>query len=159
MQTHPIRGNNRGQLKAIVNALNQRTEFSNYDANGNVGTITDPNGVVTQRTYDERNRLSTIHATSPPMPQTQYSYDARGNLHIVILPEGNTITSTYDLANRLTDVTDSLGNLIHYEYDVEGNRTHEETKDPQGTLKKYLDFTYDAYNRLTRIVNPDTNLH
>ena len=149
-------GNNRGQLKAIVNALNQRTEFSNYDANGNVGTITDPNGIVTQRTYDQRNRLLTSTNLSTNA-QTQYSYDARGNLYIVILPEGNTITSTYDLANRLTDITDSLGNHIHYEYDVEGNRTHEETKDPQGTLKKYLDFTYDAYNRLKRIVNPDTN--
>ena len=53
----PDQGNNRGQLKAIVNALSQRTEFSNYDANGNVGTITDPNGVITQRTYDERNRI------------------------------------------------------------------------------------------------------
>ena len=29
-------------------------------------------------------------------------------------------------------------------------------KDPQGTLKKYLDFTYDAYNNLKKIINPDT---
>jgi len=39
---------------------------------------------------------------------------------------------------------------------VEGNRIREETKDPQGTLKKYLDFTYDAYNNLKKIINPDT---
>jgi RHS repeat-associated protein len=151
-------GNNRGQLKAIVNALSQRTEFSNYDANGNVGTIADPNGVVTQRTYDERNRISTIRVNYNQSNEalTQYFYDLRGNLTTVILPEGNQIDSTYDLANRLTEVTDSLGNLIRYEYDVEGNRTREETKDPQGTLKKSLDFTYDAYNRLKRIVNPDT---
>ena len=148
-------GNNRGQLKAIVNALSQRTEFSNYDANGNVGTITDPNGVIFQRTYDERNRIKTI-TNQTTNAQTQYFYDARGNLSYVILPEGNQINLTYNLANKLTAIQDSLGNTIRYQYDVEGNRTHEETRDPQGALKKYLDFTYDAYNNLKRIINPDT---
>ena len=151
----PDQGNNRGQLKAIVNALNQRTEFSNYDANGNVGTITDPNGVVTQRTYDERNRIKTITNLSTNV-QTQYFYDARGNLSYIILPEANRIDFTYNLANKLTEIKDSLNNKIQYQYDVEGNRIREETKDPMGTLKKYLDFTYDAYNNLKRIINPDT---
>ncbi len=40
-------GNNRGQLMAIVNALGHTTSFSDYDPNGNVGKITDPNGVAT----------------------------------------------------------------------------------------------------------------
>jgi RHS repeat-associated protein len=150
----PDQGNNRGQLKAIVNALNQRTEFSNYDANGNVGTITDPNGVITQRTYDQRNRIKTI-TNQTTGAQTQYFYDIRGNLSYLILPEGNQINFTYNLANKLTAIQDSLGNNIQYQYDVEGNRTHEETRDPQGTLKKYLDYTYDAYNKLKRIINPD----
>ena len=151
----PDQGNNRGQLKAIVNALSQRTEFSNYDANGNVGTITDPNGVITQRTYDERNRIKTI-TNQTTGAQTQYFYDARGNLSYIILPEANRIDFTYNLANKLTEIKDSLDNKIQYQYDVEGNRIREEIKDPQGTLKKYLDFTYDAYNNLKRIINPDT---
>jgi len=150
----PDQGNNRSQLKAIVNALSQRTEFSNYDANGNVGTITDPNGVVTQRTYDERNRIKTI-ANQTTGAQTQYFYDARGNLSYIILPETNRIDYTYNLANKLTEIKDSLNNKIQYQYDSEGNRIREEIKDPQGALKKYLDFTYDAYNDLKRIVNPD----
>ena len=149
-------GNDRGQLKAIVNALGQRTQFSNYDANGNVGTITDPNGVIIQRTYDERNRIKTI-TNQTTGAQTQYFYDSHGNLSYVILPEGNQISFTYDLANRLTAIQESLGNKTQYQYDVEGNRIHEEVDDPQGVLKKYLDFTYDAYNRLQTIVNPDTN--
>jgi len=154
----PDQGNNRGQLKAIVNAFNQRTEFSNYDANGNVGTITDPNtnpnGVITQRTYDQRNRIKTI-TNQTTGAQTQYFYDIRGNLSYIILPEANRIDSTYNLANKLTEIKDSLNNKIQYQYDVEGNRTREETKDPTGTLKKYLDFTYDTYNNLKKIINPD----
>jgi RHS repeat-associated protein len=152
----PGEGNNRGQLKAIVNALNQRTEFSQYDANGNVGKIKDPNNVEIQYTYDERNRVKTITNLSTTA-QTQYFYDIRGNLSYIILPEGNRIDFTYNLANKLTEIKDSLNNKIQYQYDVEGNRSREETKDPQGTLKKYLDFTYDAYNNLKKIINPDTN--
>jgi RHS repeat-associated protein len=151
----PGEGNNRGQLKAIVNALNQRREFSEYDANGNVGKIKDPNNVETQYTYDERNRIKTITNLSTTA-QTQYFNDARGNLDHVILPEGNQIIFSYNLANKITEIRDNLGNKIQYQYDVEGNRTREETKDPQGTLKKYLDFTYDAYNHLKKIINPDT---
>ena len=74
--------NNRYQLKAIVNALNQRTEFSEYDANGNVGKIKDSNNVETQYTYDERNRIRTVTNLSTTA-QTQYFYDARGNLDYV----------------------------------------------------------------------------
>jgi RHS repeat-associated protein len=151
----PDQGNNRGQLKAIVNALGQRTQFSDYDANGNVGKITDPNGVITQRTYDERNRIKTITNLSTGA-QTQYFYDIRGNLSYIILPEANRIDFAYNLANKLTEIKNSLDNKIQYQYDVEGNRTREETKDPQGTLKKYLDFTYDTYNNLKRIINPDS---
>ncbi len=149
-------GNNRGQLQAIVNALSQSIQFSNYDANGNVGTITDPNGVIIQRTYDERNRIKTV-TNQATNAQTQYFYDARGNLSYIIFPEGNQINFTYDLANKLTAVQDTLGNKIVYQYDVEGNQTHEEIQDPQGVLKKYLDYTYDAYNRLQTVVNPDTS--
>jgi RHS repeat-associated protein len=154
-ENSPSEGNNRAQLKAIVNVLGQRTQFSDYDANGNVGRIIDPNGVVTLRKYDERNKIKTItNQTTGAL--TQYFYDSHGNLQTVILPEGSRIDSTYDLANRLMEVVDSFGNKISYQYDVEGNRIHEETKDPQGTLKKYLDFAYDSYGRLNMIIKPDS---
>jgi RHS repeat-associated protein len=148
-------GNNQGQLMAIVNALGQSTQFSNYDANGNLGTITDPNGVVTIRMYDERNRIKTITNQSTGA-QTQYFYDSHGNQSSIIFPEGNQVSSTYNLASKLIAIQDTLGNKIVYQYDVEGNRIHEEIQDPHGVLKKYLDFTYDAYNDLKRIVNPDS---
>jgi len=155
-QDIPGEGNNRAQLKAIVNALSQRTEFSQYDANGNVGKIKDPNNLETQYTYDERNRIKTITNLSTTA-QTQFFYDILGNLSYIILPEANRIDFTYSLANKLIEIKDSLNNKIQYQYDVEGNRSREEIKDPQGTLKKYLDFTYDAYNRLKKIINPDAN--
>jgi YD repeat-containing protein len=86
---------NRYQLKAVVNALGHRTEFSEYDANGNVGKITLNahnlnNKVDIQYTYDERNRIKTI-ANQTAGALIQYFYDARGNLNHVILPELNDI--------------------------------------------------------------------
>ena len=147
-------GNNRGQLRTITNALNQTTQLSNYDANGNVGTITDPNGVVTTFTYDQRNRLRTITNQSTGA-LTQYAYDCRGNISYVISPEGNRIDYTYTLSDRVTEMADTLGNRIQYSYNVEGRRISENILDPQGVLKKYLDFTYDVYNQLKRIVKPD----
>ena len=96
----PGEGNNRGQLKAIVNALGQRTQSSEYDANGNVGKISDPNNVITQKTYDERNGIKTITNLSTGA-QTQYFYDVQGNLSYIILPEANRIDFAYNFANKL----------------------------------------------------------
>ncbi len=154
----PDQGNNRGQLKAIVNPLNQRTEFSGYDANGNVGAVTDPNGVVISYTYDERNRLKTV-TKQMSGSLMQYFYDGRGNLLYIILPDppGNRIDFSYNPADKLTEIADSLGNKIVYGYDPEGNRNREEKRDSQGVLKKYLDFAYDPYNRIWKIINPDNN--
>jgi len=148
-------GNNRAQLHTITNALNQTTTYANYDANGNGGSITDPNGVVTQMTYDQRNRLKTTTNQSTNA-LTQYFYDSYGNLSYIIPPEGNRIGNTYNLADKITQISDTLGNKIVYQYDLEGNKTHEEIRDPSNALKKYLDYTYDEYNRLKRTVNPDT---
>ena len=148
-------GNNRGQLHTVTNALNQTTTYSGYDANGNVGTITDPNGVITQMTYDARNRLLTsTNLTTGALRQNVY--DSHGNLSYSISPEGNRIDYTYNAGDKLTEIKDNLNNKIEYYYDPEGNKNREEILDPQGTLKKYLDYTYDTDNRLKRIINPDS---
>jgi len=150
-------GNNRGRLATTTNALSQTTTFGNYDGNGNVGTITDPNGVVTIRTYDQRNRILTV-TNQATNAVTQYSYDSHGNFGSVAYPEGNSITFTYSLGDRLIQITDNLGNRIQYTYDDQGNRISQVIFDPQGTLKTSLSYTYDTYNRLSAIMNPDSTL-
>jgi RHS repeat-associated protein len=145
---------NRYQLKAIVNAMGHRTEFSNYDAKGNARRIKDPNGIFTQYEYDERNRVKSV-TNETTGAVTRHFYDYRGNIDYIILPEGNRIDYSYNLANKLTGIEDSLGNKIIYGYDLEGNRNREERRDTQEDLKKSLDFVYNAYNRLWKIINPD----
>jgi RHS repeat-associated protein len=162
----------RGRLQVIKNRVNEDldliTEFVDYDKNGNVKQVKDPNGIFTEYTYDERNRVKSkaikrqINETTwETLAETSYSYDARGNLDHVILPELNGIYFTYNAANKLGEIRNQLGNKIIYKYNKEGNKEREEIWTPpevgypEGALRKQLDFAYDQYNRLWQIKNPD----
>ncbi len=150
-----------GNLLSMTQPHVRTTYYSGYDQNGNLGAVTDPNRMVTTYTYDARNRIETVTkagdaSTLADDSTTQYYYDSLGNMDYIVLPEGNTINYTYDSAGRFTRVEDDLGNAIIYTYDTESNKIREEIQDPEGTLKKYLDFEYDEDNRLWKIINPDT---
>ena len=62
----------------------------------------------------------------------------------------------YDTVNRLIDVHDALGNRIAYKYDVEGNQTREEFQDPASDIKRFTNFSYDAFNQLQFTYYSDT---
>jgi RHS repeat-associated protein len=128
--------------------------YDSYDANHNVGSMIDLNGVTTTYTYDYADRVKTITVGSAV---TTYAYDALGNIDYATLPAGNRIDYEYDTSNRVIKITDALGSYIYYEYDGEGNKTREEIRDDQGVIKKYLDFEYDQFNRINKIKNPDNS--
>jgi len=130
------------------------TTLSNYDANGRVGAITDPNGTITNLNYAPRGWLLSKSVRSADGSSTQttaYNYDGVGQLKNVTLPDNSTITYTYDPAHRLTDIADSLGNTIHYVLDNMGNRINEQVKDPQSTLTRQTTRVFDALNRLQQV--------
>ncbi len=143
----------KGYLISTTNASGS-VIYAQYDANHNVGSVTDSNGNVTRYTYDYANRIETVSNNSGI---TTYVYDTQGNISLVTTPEGNQITYSYNEANRLKRITDSLGNYITYTYDDVGNKTREEVYDAQGILKKYLEFEYDHFNRLNKIKHPDNS--
>jgi YD repeat-containing protein len=142
-----------GNLLTITNAAGQVTMLSNYDANGRVGTITDPNGLTTNLSYSPRGWLlsKSVSAASGGTQTTSYQYDGVGQLTQVTLPDNSIITYTYDPAHRLTNIADSLGNSIAYTLDAMGNRVSEQTKDPTGTLSRQVTRIYDALNRLQQV--------
>ncbi len=144
-----------GDLLSMTQPLIGTTSYSNYDQNGSVGTVTDPNGAATTYTYDGRNRVKTV-TIQPGDSTTQYFYEPRGEIDYLVLPEGNTVDYTYDSAGRLTRVEDDLGNAMVYAYDTESNKVREEIRDPGEAVNKYLDFEYDGDNRLYKIINPDS---
>lgn len=70
-------------------------------------------------------------------------------------PVTGDVIYSYTQAGLLERVEDGLGNVILYTYDSEGNRIHEEIRDPGAQLTKYADLVYDLKNRLSEIVQPD----
>jgi RHS repeat-associated protein len=142
-----------GQLQRVTNALGQVTTYDNYDANGRLLQMTDPNGVKTVYAYDPRGRVLSLSQTAPGGGSrvTSYGYDAAGNVTSTSLPTGLVLSYTYDAANYLRRVTDSLGNYIDYGYDLKGNRTQTYTYDASGTLVRSVDLAFDARNRVSQI--------
>lgn len=137
----------RGNVATITNALGHVTQFIAYGAYGNPLTIVDANGVTTNLSYDERQRLL---ARTIGNETIGYSYDGIGQLILIAFPDGRTLNYTWDAAHRLTDIADGLGNSIHYTLDVMGNRIKDEVKDPQGILTGLKQREFDALNRLAK---------
>jgi YD repeat-containing protein len=147
-----------GDLATMTNAAGHVTNYTKYDPHGNVLRKVEPNGVTTDYTYDLRQRLKTVTVTpaggataAVPAQLTKYDYDAVGQMIKATQPDGSFLTYTYDPAHRLTDITDSLGNTMHYTLDNMGNRVKEETKDAGGALKRNIARVYDALNRLQNV--------
>lgn len=148
-------GFNRGQLMRVINALGQVTTYDAYDAHGRLLQTTDANYLRTIYTYDARSRVTTLTETpvSGLARVTNYTYDFAGQLSTATTPDGVVMSYTYDDAHHLTSVTDNLGNKVQYSYDLKGRRTNTSTFDPDGTLVRTLDTTYDAWDRVNSVNN------
>ncbi|MEO8034190.1 MAG: RHS repeat-associated core domain-containing protein [Acidobacteriota bacterium] len=86
------------ELRQTLTASAVVTSYA-YDPQGNLVSVTDPNGNMTSYTYDDFALLQ--HQTSPVTGVTTYSYDAAGNLLSTTDANGATTTRTYDAANRV----------------------------------------------------------
>jgi YD repeat-containing protein len=138
-------GNNRGMLYTVTNAAGHVTTITSYNAHGQPLSITDPNGLVTNLTYDARLRLT---ARQVGNEVTLYDYDNAGQLIKVTMPDGSYLEYTYDNAHRLTGIQDGQNNKIFYTLDNAGNRTLEQYVDPANLLTRMRTRVYDALSRL-----------
>lgn len=137
-----------GNLASITDALGHATQFTNYDGNGNLLRMVDPNGVVTTMTYDARGRLATRTVAGAT---TTFEYDRIGQLRKTTLPDGSFMQNSYDAGHHLTDLTDNLGNTIHYTLDALGNRTRTDVKDPSGVLRRTQTQVFNNLGRLSEV--------
>lgn len=140
--------------------------FSDFDARGNPETITDPNGRVTELTYDALSRVRTV---TPPhagagSSTTTFTYDIDGNLTRVDFPldsAGNPVflEMGYDTKRNLLFLADSQDNAIVYEYQ-KGRATREARYTGftdyanRGTLVGDAEYSYTTAGRLLRAFNP-----
>ena len=71
-----------------------------YDIHGNLISVVDPDGRMTEYIYDDFAQLAVVN--SPDSGVTRYQYDLAGNLTKRVEANGRTTTFTYDSRNRLT---------------------------------------------------------
>ena len=109
-----------GQLQTVTDPVGNVTNYNTYNSHGQPLTITDPNGIVTTLTYDNRLRLTSRQVGTET---TTFSYYPTGLLKQVTLPDSSYVLYTYDNAHRLTQISDGAGNSIQYTLDNMGNRT------------------------------------
>ena len=133
-----------------------------YDANGNVikeETLNSAVGAseswaVTNYTYDADNNLTRAESidTDSKKYYTTYGYDANGNTTRVTSANGKNATDyVYDKYNRVTKMTDPMGYVETYTYDIAGNMLSK--TDRNGNKIQY---TYDPANRLTKEYSGNT---
>ena len=102
-----------GSITAIIDALNQRTEYQ-YDQRGNKTSQTDAKGHITTWAYNE---LSQVISHTLPAGQTEsFTYDANGNQITRTDFDGDTTSSEYNAINELIKNTYADGNIETFSY-------------------------------------------
>ncbi len=143
-----------GNLATLINPAGQVTNFTRYDANGRLLSMTDMSGAVTTMTYSPRGWLlsSTVKsADTTDVESMIFTYDGVGQIKTATFADGRVVSYSFDDAHRLTSVGDNVGNKITYTLDNFGNRTNEAITDSSGVLARSRARVFDALNRLQRI--------
>ena len=145
-------GHTAADLFTLTNALGQMTTYLSYDASGRLLSSVDENGIVTTQSYWPRGWVQSQTLTPPAgggAPQTtSFKYWPTGLIKVVTRSDGSTLSYVYDDAHRLTDITDAVGNTVHYVLDKLGNRVNEQVSDSSGNLIRTVTQVFDALNRL-----------
>ncbi|MDX6246073.1 MAG: hypothetical protein QOE76_3796, partial [Frankiales bacterium] len=136
--------NGAGQLASVADSSG--TTAMGYTTDGDLASVTRPNGVATAYGYDAAGRLVSLDSAkgATVVANIDYTLDAAGNRVGVSGPDGAQ-AFTLDADNRLTAATGGGAANLSYSYDAAGNRTSVTS----GTTTTAS--TYDAAGRLSKV--------
>lgn len=97
--------------------------------------------------------LAPWQAGAAPDQATRIDYYPNGLVSSITLPDGSFTSYVYDSAHRLTAVVDSDGNAIHYTLDAAGKRIGEDVRGEDGTLRRALSRSYDAFGKVSAVAD------
>ena len=146
-----------GNLISVTDPLGNKTTYL-YDGSGKLISQTDPTGWVTYYNTDDDSSSTevkdalgrVISSTDRDGKTTYYEYDIDSHLIKITDPNGAISTNTYDAIGRMEASSDFEGNITRYEYDVMGRTT--KTTAPDGGETSY---EYDVKGRITKTTYPD----
>lgn len=150
-------GNNRARMQTVTAPLGiLLADNILWTATGKIQSYDAPNNLQVSFAYysgnDRLEQLTETDSSSGEARTLRWAYNATGDVTSLTQAFGTldstTISFDYDDARRLTKITDGLGNYIEYTLDTEGNILDENVYDSGASLKKALNLTFDAYNRL-----------
>lgn len=143
-----------GQLQTLADADANPTDFT-HDAEGNVETVTDAYGRVTNHDYDPLGRLRhTLQDVAGIGAETSFEYDAQDRLIGVTDPKGLGTDYVYNEFGDLIQLDSPDTRITAYTYDSAGNRAS--STDARGEITTYA---HDALNRLVAVTYSDASLN
>ena len=130
------------------------TEEWTYDADDNVTSYEDGNGVLTTYSYDGNgNRLTKVRDDGPFTWNleltTAHTYNSTNDLLTVTDPLNHTTTLTYDGSGNLTSIENHLNEEITFDYDASGQLI--EMIDPE---TRTVTYDYSTEGDLVEVVVP-----
>ena len=135
-----------GNINTVTDALDGVLTYSNYDAEGNPGTVRDRRGKDWQFAYDVKGRPLTI--TSPLNFTEQYEYDAMGNISALIDAKNKRTEFFYDHHQNLVRIVDPLGNEQNITYNSDNRPIlHRDRQGRENT------FAYDTIGRIKAAID------
>jgi len=134
-----------GNLLSITRPLVGITNFTNYDAAGGVGRVTDVNNQSETIAYDGRGRITGITHDADSSIRS-ISYNTAG-LPETATDEDNVAKSyEYNTNGQLYRMYDTDGNYLEYLYDTQGNQIERSKHDSSGTRTTRKRWTYQHPN-------------
>ncbi|MEP0068937.1 RHS repeat-associated core domain-containing protein [Pyruvatibacter sp.] len=146
-----------GYVSSITDELGHITQITSVNGRGQPTQMQDPNGVVTQMTYNLRGWLTGL-TVDPGVNQavTSFIYDDIGQVTTITRPDSSTLDFAYDNARRLTSITNAAGEKLEYTHDDMGGVTRRVVKDAGGTIEFDQQHTFDELGRFLSHIGAST---
>ena len=166
-----------GKGHVIERSVNGESTRLEYDATGNLTSITSPDGSVLEYHYDAANRLIGIGDSSGN--RIAYTLDAMGNrTSEEVFDAGGQLvraqSKVYDELSRLLKSVGAAGQLTTYGYDRNNNlvttidplwQIHTNAYDGLNRLVEQIDplngvtrYSYDAQDHIAAVTDPNGNI-
>ncbi len=142
---------NQGNPTSITDPLS-RVTVNAYDALNRLKEVTDPGSGVTAYGYDGLDQL--VSVSDPRSNVTAYTLDGLGNLSQQSSPDTGTSASMHDEAGNLSTSIDAKGQSMSYTYDALNRVTRIVYDQATGTQLKQVDYAYDqGANGIARLTS------